>query len=381
MLPRWFPNIKDPADGNFIEKHIEGISEKTKTCVLYVKGLKGDFPKEIQVQKKKGCTVYIHYHSVNKGPFQFILNPVRYFLKQIDAYRIIKKEHGLPIICHVHVMARSSLLANYLKLFYGIDFLISEHWSGYYPESGKLNGWKNKIYRLLYRKATKVSAVSDSLAKAIENRHLTQNISIIPNIVDDVFLKENINIAPTPKKQLIHVSNLKNDVKQTDRILKCLNEVAKRNSDFTLVIAGDGPDRMALQELAGRLENLRGKVNFTGDVSQDKLARLYSESLACVLFSKFETQSVVLLESMAIGVPVIAPRVGGIPEHCEGRGILFERDSEAGFIEAIDCALEGRMNFNGSELRSYARANFTKSVVSDKFMDLYKQLKPEMNVQ
>ena len=82
---------------------------------------------------------------------------------------------------------------------------------------------------------------------------------------------------------------------------------------FRLVIAGEGPELQALKVLAERLD-LSSRVQFMGSVDQEQLARCYSASDMLVLASSREGWPNVLLESMACGAPVVATRVGGIPE-------------------------------------------------------------------
>ncbi len=83
--------------------------------------------------------------------------------------------------------------------------------------------------------------------------------------------------------------------------------------EFRLVIAGEGPERHALEALAQQL-NVASRVQFLGRVDQDQLARCYSAADMLVLASSREGWPNVLLESMACGAPVVATRVGGIAE-------------------------------------------------------------------
>lgn len=83
--------------------------------------------------------------------------------------------------------------------------------------------------------------------------------------------------------------------------------------NFNLVIVGDGPQRQALEALSDRL-GLKPRVVFAGRVAQQELPLFYSAADMLVLPSSREGWPNVLLESMACGTPVVATRVGGIPE-------------------------------------------------------------------
>lgn len=81
----------------------------------------------------------------------------------------------------------------------------------------------------------------------------------------------------------------------------------------TLLIAGNGPERSALNALVGEL-GLSDRVRFLGVLNQSALCDVYSCADATVLASSREGWANVLLESMACGTPVVASAVWGTPE-------------------------------------------------------------------
>lgn len=105
---------------------------------------------------------------------------------------------------------------------------------------------------------------------------------------------------------------------------------------FRLVIAGEGPELRALESLARRL-NVSSRLQFLGRVDQDQLARCYCAADILVLASSREGLPNVLLESMACGTPVVATRVGGIPEivTSDDTGRLMRARTVADLVEAV----------------------------------------------
>jgi glycosyltransferase involved in cell wall biosynthesis len=104
-----------------------------------------------------------------------------------------------------------------------------------------------------------------------------------------------------------------------------------------LVVAGDGPNRGMLEELARKL-GVSERVNFLGAVPQAQLRAHYGAADAMVLASSREGWANVLLESMACGTPVVASRVWGTPEVVAApeAGVLMAERTPQGVADAVN---------------------------------------------
>ena len=102
-----------------------------------------------------------------------------------------------------------------------------------------------------------------------------------------------------------------------------------------LVIVGDGSDKQRLEKLTEELK-ITSSVTFTGRIVGDDLVQIYRAAAVFVIPSTTETQSIVLMEAMASGLPAIAVSAGAIPELvADGQnGFLVE----PGDTTAIACA-------------------------------------------
>jgi glycosyltransferase involved in cell wall biosynthesis len=96
-----------------------------------------------------------------------------------------------------------------------------------------------------------------------------------------------------------------------------------RVEDVSLLVAGDGPDLPDVRLRAAQL-GLDGRVRFLGPVGRDEVLELFRAADASLLTSSWENFPHTVVEALAVGTPVIATRVGGVPE--------LVRDGENGLL-------------------------------------------------
>lgn len=125
-------------------------------------------------------------------------------------------------------------------------------------------------------------------------------------------------------------------------LIEAMPKILRAVPEAILVIVGDGPERDGLEEETRKLK-LNGNVAFLGKVAEEELLRLYYASdvfvLPAIVDSDGNTEGlgVVLLEAMSMKKPVVASRVGGIPEaviHNE-TGFLVEPGNSEELARAV----------------------------------------------
>ena len=195
-------------------------------------------------------------------------------------------------------------------------------------------------------------------AKTSTPNGLKKKISVIPNFVDaDTF-------APIPCDEkeigngedvvITHISNFR-PVKRVHDLVYAMKMVSKVDPGARLVLVGDGPDRISVERLVKRLD-LEDRVMLTGFRSD--VANLLSCSDMVVLCSETESAPLTLLEGMSSGLPVIATRVGGIPEIVDDgvNGFLVQSKNPEAIAERIlelnaDLGLRSRLGAAAREIR------------------------------
>ena len=122
---------------------------------------------------------------------------------------------------------------------------------------------------------------------------------------------------------------------------------ARLGKSVRLVVAGDGPDRLACERLAAQAQSPQVDIEFRGWVDAANRSRLLAEAAVLVMPSVWpEPYGLSGLEAIAAGVPVAAFRTGAIPEWLHDQvGKLAPGDppTSAGLVDAIlGCLAFGR---------------------------------------
>ena len=126
-------------------------------------------------------------------------------------------------------------------------------------------------------------------------------------------------------------------------------DAISRVPDARLVVIGDGPERATLERRA-RDVGLNGRVEFRGALPRAEVLDALGTAWAAVLSSDWENLPHAAVEALAVGTPVVATSVGGVPEvvHDGINGLLVPPASPEAFAAAIqrlvdDTALRNRL--------------------------------------
>ncbi len=146
-------------------------------------------------------------------------------------------------------------------------------------------------------------------------------------------------------------------------------------ANLTFQIAGDGPLRLPLEQLAQKRELSKSELSFLG-VRQD-MPDVYRAADVLVLTSEHEGTPNVILEAMAYGVPVVATKVGGVPEILtEKCGILVEPSDQNALLEAtIKLILNKNLRRElGEQGELYVANNHSLDYLQKRLLGIYRNL-------
>jgi N-acetyl-alpha-D-glucosaminyl L-malate synthase BshA len=156
-----------------------------------------------------------------------------------------------------------------------------------------------------------VTAVSESLrADTCQRLGITREIRVIPNFVDAArFTRRELPRRADRRPRVVHISNFR-PVKRIAAVVDVFARV-RAQVPATLVLVGEGPELGPAQERLQAL-GLGGDVEFAGE--RLDVVDVLSQADVFLLPSATESFGLAALEAMACEVPVVASRVGGLPE-------------------------------------------------------------------
>ncbi len=387
MLPKWYPNRYDDQDGDFVGRHVAAIAQQggAAVAVLFAAVARGPLPGLIAAEEDFSGpwpTLRYYYRAAPTGlalldkPLKLLL----YFWCLARGYRRICGHWGQPpALVHVHVLLRTGLFAWALRLWFGIPFIITEHWTAYLPGRAEALSWPRRLLtRAVVRRAAALHTVSANLRAALAALGaVNARTVVIPNVVDTALFHPAASLVRTSGGPvLLHVAAFNEAAKNLSGLLRVVAGLRSQLPGLRLRIAGYGPDEALMRAEAARLGLLtEGSVVFLGKLTHAEVAEEMRRASCFVLFSNFENLPCVLVEAQASGLPAVATKVGGVPEllPADGRfGELVAAGDEAALTQAIQTVLA--TTYDAAALRANAEAHFSVPAVGAAFRLLYREV-------
>jgi N-acetyl-alpha-D-glucosaminyl L-malate synthase BshA len=222
-----------------------------------------------------------------------------------------------------------------------------------------------------------VTAISHYLKEATKEIFQFDDIEVIPNFICQTDYARHpvedlrASLAPEGEPLLVHVSNFR-PVKRPVDCVEILARVLQKEVATRLVMVGDGSERTNVEHRA-RCLGVYEKCVFVG--KQPNIVDYLSAADVLLLPSEQESFGLAALEAMACEVPVIASRVGGIPE--------VVTDGETGFLSEVgdiekmaadaahllsDTPLRREM---GKHAREFAVTQYRTDIVIPRYIEFY----------
>ncbi|HOO44650.1 MAG TPA: glycosyltransferase family 4 protein [Deltaproteobacteria bacterium] len=270
------------------------------------------------------------------GPTEGIVSTIRQRIRKITALRRIMKDLRPDVVISFTYMTNcESIMALSCT---GIPLIISERNNPVTQEISR--AWKT-LRTLLYPLADAVVLQTEGAARWAQRYLDPEKLHVIPNFVnlnETSLQKEDLDLSEA--KHFILAAGRLTRQKGFDLLIEAFSIAAGDRKDWSLVILGEGEDRTFLEDLAIRL-SVQDRVIMPGKLHN--IRQIMEKSDMFVLSSRYEGFPNVLLEAMALGLPVISTDCPFGPAYIVRHGIdgilVPNQDTEA-IAHAIHSLME-----------------------------------------
>jgi glycosyltransferase involved in cell wall biosynthesis len=364
-----FPNAKRPDFGIFIFQRILHLARRSGTFLKVVAPVPY-FPSWITSSRwgRYGllpCEERVENLSVYHPRYPLlpvVLMPLHGLLMFVGSLLLVRRlHHQFRFDCiDTHYVYPDGFAAILLGKVLGLPVIVSARGTDInvfpsFPSIRPLIVWS-------LRKAAGIIAVSTSLKNAMIGLGLpADKILVIPNGVDTNRFhplppgeaRRNLGL-PKDGKIIVCVASL-TEGKNHSLLISAFAKMLGDSRGAKLFLIGDGPLRPALQELIGKLR-MQENVILVGAKPNQELALWYSAADVSCLVSSREGWPNVIMESIACGTPVVATRVGGVPEiiYSSELGLLAEQNSDS-IAVALESALTKAWDRDALALHAQSR--------------------------
>jgi len=361
-----YPRPSSPIDGIFVREHARAAAEVADVRVVHLlrePAARGLLALE-RIEGEEPPAWRVPYRRFGKPLAQlaFVAGP-------LVLARRLRRAGWVPDVIHANSFL-SALPALVLGRLLRRPVAYTEHWTIFVPENpGELSPALRRLARFALLRADVVLPVSRDLDEALRRLAPGARTRVVPNVVDDVFAPGSRGDGEA--RRLLTVGLLDTPRKGVDVLLEALALVPSRER-LRLDVVGEGELLPGYEALAERL-GLGETVRFHALEPKPALAERMRSADLFVLASRYENNPCVVLEAMASGLPVVATRVGGVPELVDAAsGRLADPLDPPAFAAAIEDALRG--DFDRAAIAARTRETFSRRAIARQLGDVYDEL-------
>lgn len=381
-----YPSAENPGNGVFHETQVKALTSlgvevtiinpiPLNTSIIRVWKKRYRKKKLPYLEKRNGVNVYRPMYRATPGQLRWF-QPDKRIAESI--LKTLKKEKLNFDFIHAHFAMPSGGAARIVAATYQKPWLLTLHGSDVhiYPSFSRS---AERIFQKTVKSADEVIAVGEHLAMAAELKTgrictpLPLGIDLSTFKLTEASLlkakrKEELGL-PKNKKILLSIGRL---VKEKG-IFELAEALPYLSEEYVVVYVGDGPEKEKLQ----RQEMYNDRLFLVGQIPNDKVREYLLASDIFILPSYSEGLPTVVIEAMALKIPIICTNVGGVPDlFGEYANLLIQPRSVQDIVARVKELIADPVFYEAvtEELYQRVHANYSAVDNANKLVEKYREL-------
>ena len=372
----WYKDEQYPNAGSFVEEQARMYLKKGHKVTVLHPFLMGRF---FDKSWKKKAILSVK-NDVGINTIRVGIPPVLPKAKKLTYKKLTKKcidlfddyisKEGVPDIIHSHSFFMGGLIGYELSNKYNIPLFHTEHASSLITKTQEYNNTDKSWVKRGFIHAKKVFFVSSfSKEKTLNTLNVeSNNVDILPNMVDSYFFEEKLNNNNNKFNYLI-IGNFDDNKNQTLAI-ESFAKTVKEFPDSTLTVIGKGKHKNELLLLANKL-NIQDKINWKQDLTRQEVKTNIVNTNVMLSCSKIETFGLTIAEGHACGKPAIVTNSGGIKDIITKENGIITTYEIKDFSESMIKVQKDYETFQPQKIRELCENTFSEEVIYNKIVNFY----------
>ncbi|MEQ9426687.1 MAG: glycosyltransferase [Cyclobacteriaceae bacterium] len=389
-IPSWYPSESNPIYGIFIKEQVEALARNhpehnfgvstwgqgNESNLLWAKDHIRNLSKVLNLNKASEKGILSNFWEYHTATFIW----TRKFLKgnkkgiiQANRKNLIKFQHqfGKVDVIHAQAVYPAGYIALALSKEFKIPYVITSRMSPFPFDEFVNKKQIDPIIDIPLKNASNLIAISKPLETRL-NELGYKHTTVIHNLANEQFFKP---IEISPSEQVIFLTSGRLvPQKGIDILLEAVALTKTKTSKaFSLLIAGEGPEKAVLKDQTKKLE--LNNVGWLGELNREQTREAIQRCSCFVLASRHETFGNVLTEAIACGKPIIATACGG-PEDIvnDTNGLLAEAESPKELADRMFDMIESYGHYDSAAIRKDFEERFSSKVITPRIIDLYREV-------
>ncbi len=383
VIASWYKTPQHPVTGTFFEEQARMFQKRGHQVGILYPNHDIRFLGTTRSNGERTPTSFIDKGIPTYYSFTESISPKKDYPTKADLFTIYKKAyrtfstyvkaHGKPDVIHAHATLYAGIVAKYISKKENLPYFLTKHYTEWIL-SEKIQKFK-AFERLLCQvidQSAKTFIVSRFYQEELEKKYAinTDKTVILPNIVNELFYKNNQNISLSQPVHLIVIGYLV-ERKNHLTLFKAVKQLLQKNENLILNVVGNGSYEANLKHFV-RQHQLEKEIIFHGLKDRQDVLELLKKSHILVSASIFETFGVNIIEALAVGRPIVALDSGGPRDIVTPKdGVLIKDNTPEAFARAIKEVIQHYDNYDQDDLSKRCAERFGEEAIYKVLMEYY----------